>query len=546
MRDESKSRSFLALGKIGYDALVDEIAWRTSESDPSYCVVLADEANFKDFHYAIAKAGGNHERLLHYHDHQRRGRAYTEEEIEKLNSRLTIRMTNGKGDVDEIAIPPHKLGDRRIDYTEPFSLGNQADAEVLIRDVNINHRSLSSIAEIKNKDGQELENLPIRTVVQLWPGEDDEKYLDQLLARTKVEYYTTQLNFPDPETGKYEPEGIIPHGGTAADSWPEHFGPLSEWKVEPPKEIVRQLIVEGCLHVFTGLFGTAKTMFAYEMASAILNRRPVGGCFEVEQSYPILNLCLDMSSGLQLKYARYFGLDKQPQFMGIRPEVSEQLGLDDPRVQAAVKAKIVLIDTMLDYAGIQEAAQSHEWILFMNKLRDLMKIYGCVAIVLLVHPTKSVEHDSTVAATKFLKDSVTFGGKVDVAFAFVRIQKSSKIFVERIKGRPWDRPITFTIATHDEQGNSYIDRGEFPVIEAPGEAGTLADHLSVKPGRKAAPDKEEKVRFLRTLKDMSFEKMAGELNKKFGGKHVRSTVKKWLEEDSQLSLGDETNDPTPF
>jgi hypothetical protein len=257
------------------------------------------------------------------------------------------------------------------------------------------------------------------------------------------------------------------------------FQSPSEWQVEEPKEIVKDLLIEDGVHVFAGLFESMKTMASYELAAAVIEGRPAFGFFPVFARYPVVHLCLDMSPKLQLKYLSYFGLHRNPEFKGLNPKADAVLPLDSDDMKRECAGKVLILDTMLDWFSIREAFQSQEWVENFARLRQLIK-HGCKAVVLIAHPTKSGARNTTIDATEFLKDSVTFGGKLDVAFAFRRLEKTSKIFVERIKGRMWERPITFTLASHDENGDSFIERGQFPVVDRPGEAGTLAGQLDGK------------------------------------------------------------------
>jgi len=309
--------------------------------------------------------------------------------------------------------------------------------------------------------------------------------------------------------------------------WREMFSPMSEWKIEPPKEIVRELLVKGSIHAWAGLFASAKTMALNELASAILEKRRAFDHFEVLESHPILSLCLDMSPGMQRDdYAAHFRLHKNPNFFGINPEWDGFPALDDKNLIEAAKGKILALDTMLDWARLEDAFKSKEWTEFFERLRNLLK-HGCAAIILLTHPTKTGARNTVIDATEFLKDSVTFGGKLDMAFAFRKVEGTSKVFVQRIKGRGYKRPITFTLTTEDDEGNSWIDRGRFPVCDAPGDAGSLSDQLSSAGKGKLQNLSEEQVKKLKELfdKGLSLREIARQM-----GDKSHNTVRAWLEE----------------
>jgi hypothetical protein len=122
---------------------------------------------------------------------------------------------------------------------------------------------------------------------------------------------------------------------------------------------------------------------------------------------------------------------------------------------------------------------------FFGKTRLLIEQHGCKAVVLIAHPTKSGARSATIDPSEYLKDSVTFGGKVDVAFGFRKIDGTAKVQVERIKGRGFERPIKFSLASHDDDGNSWISRGQFPVADAPEDEMDLASQLAKSPKKRA-------------------------------------------------------------
>jgi hypothetical protein len=315
------------------------------------------------------------------------------------------------------------------------------------------------------------------------------------------------------------------------DSWPTEFLPLSDIKVPEHAEIVTDLLIKDGVHIWAGLFESYKTMFAQELSSAILEQRPAFDHFAVKSFHEVLYLCPDMPPSLLLKYARNFRLDKQgAKFRVLRPDSDIFITLDNPLLQRAVKDRILFLDTMLDYARVKDAFRSEEWVEFFQKLRNLIRVHGCAAIVLITHPTKSGARNSIIDATEYLKDSVTVGGKTDVGLAFRKVDRTSKVFIERIKGRGFERKITFTVSTHDENGDSYLSRGRFPVFDKPEEQMELGDHLAKqKPGRKSECSEEKLREILRLRKEGKSDKEIGE---QYGVSY--KTVSNWVKNADSL------------
>jgi hypothetical protein len=321
----------------------------------------------------------------------------------------------------------------------------------------------------------------------------------------------------------------IPHV-IEPDNWEEVFPKVGECKLPAKEVIVDELLLKGCIHVWAGMFESFKTMAAIELSSAILDNRSAFDHFKVNQQYPVLYLCPDMSPELFQEYITPFGLMGGKEFRWQSPDSEVFYTLDSPVLERAVEGRLLVLDTMLDYAQIQKAFESGEWIGFFKKLRRLINVCGCVAIIMLVHPTKSGARSNTIDPSEYLKDSVTFGGKIDVGLAFSKLPDTSQVFVQRIKGRGFkQQQFTFTIAYLDDDGNSNLDRGRFPVYLKPGEAGKKQDHAENKGGRPKDPDRQRKIDFARKV-DGSWSDKAKAVNEEFGSKHDRNTIGKWLKE----------------
>ncbi len=262
---------------------------------------------------------------------------------------------------------------------------------------------------------------------------------------------------------KLEPKNLIV--AATHDSWKE---------VKQKEVMIQDILLRGGQHVFAGLFETYKTMFALALSNVLLtnpslafSERGLGLKVNMVEPVEVVFLCPDMDASLFRSYAAQFGLMSKPGFYTLNPgEDDVNLSLESPELQEMVKGRVLILDTMWDYACFEDAHKSGEWIKFFQKLRRLVKTFGAVATILLAHPTKAGATATDIDPTKFLKDSVTFGGKIDVGLAFRPIEKTSNILVSRIKGRGFkQRDFAFTITTRDEEGNSYLDRGEFPICE---------------------------------------------------------------------------------
>ena len=296
--------------------------------------------------------------------------------------------------------------------------------------------------------------------------------------------------------------GVVVEGDVDLDNWEDEFPVMGECDVPKMEVIVDDLLLKGAIHVWAGMFESYKTMAAIEACAAVLQNRKVFDLFDVKQQYPVLYLCPDMAPELFQEYTRPFGLMNDKGFRWMKPGGDTFHMIDSPVMERAVHGRILILDTMLDYAQIEKAFESGEWIKFFTKLRRLINVCGCAAIVMLVHPTKTGARSNTIDPAEYLKDSVTFGGKIDVGFGFSKLEKTSQVMVERIKGRGFKKQqFSFSIAYLDDDGNSNLDRGRFPVYLKPGEAGKKEDHVTKdKGGRKPNPERDAITQQIKQLK----------------------------------------------
>jgi hypothetical protein len=378
-----------------------------------------------------------------------------------------------------------------------FHLGNASNVQLLVAAI----KGWSSIKSLIKSFSQEPDgdaSLPVTAVVIIEPNED-EGQLDHLQAFRNACPQVDVYIFHRP----CEKWGVEVEGEVDPERWEDEFPALDECEFEPPEVIVDDLLIKGNIHVVAGRFEAYKTMGLIELADAILSERPAFDHFKVQHSYPIMFLCADMSPELFSDYAGPFSLRKHgSNFRVKKPKGSILHAVDSPVLQRAVHGHILILDTMLDFAKIKEAFQSGEWITFMQQLRELMTVHGCIAVIMTAHATKTGAKSNTIDPSEYLKDSVTFGGKIDVGIAFSKIDNSSQIFIERIKSRGFKKPLSFTIAVNDDDGNCNFDRGRFPVYLKPGEAGKKEDHTSKsKGGPKPNPKRDELTTQIKLFKD---------------------------------------------
>ena len=391
-----------------------------------------------------------------------------------------------------------------------FHLGNKKNVQASKKIVNGEGNNL--LHSFAKPEGNQP---PIGTVVIYEPGEGDLDCLPQFRDEC-----------PDVDVVIFhrpcEKWGVEVSGDP--DNWEDEFPAMGEVDIPQLEIIVDDLIVKGSIHVFAGRFETYKTMFLIELCSSILDGRPVSNQFKVLHRYPVLFLEEDMSPEQFYDYAAPFNLMKHGEDIRVKHPRGIMHAIDSPVLQKAVNGRILILDTMLDFAQIEKAAESGEWVKFMQRLRELMTVHGCVAVIMTAHSTKTGAKSTDIDPSEYFKDSATFGGKVDIGYGHKALPDSSQIEIKRIKQRGFKKALNFTIAVYDDDGESNLSKGTFPVYQKPGE-------FKKGKGRPAKRDPE-------TVKQIKACKAAGKSNRDIAEEVGLSepTIRRILDEDQKQTF----------
>jgi hypothetical protein len=358
-------------------------------------------------------------------------------------------------------------------------------------------------------------------------------YLKEQGVRTPIYIFHDTIH---PDKWGVEIEGDANRAHRKHGNWEDAFPALSDVDLTPQEVIVDDYLIKGNIHLISAPPESYKTMQLIELSSAVLEQRPVFDLLKVNARYPIMFLCADMSQEQFDFYAAPFNLRKHGGDFRVMKCGNGIPNITDPVLQKAVKGRILILDTMLDFAHIQKAFESGEWNTFMENLRFLMTAHGCIAVVMTAHTTRAeVKSDSdTINRAEYFKDSVTFHGKTDIGFGCKVLKGTSQVKIERIKGRGFKKTyFSFTITVCDEEGNSNLDRGRFPVCTRPEDMTELTEQRKSQGGRKPDPEKQQKLDFLRSITGSSQER-TDLMNKKFNSNHESGTVRKWLKESGDF------------
>jgi hypothetical protein len=428
------------------------------------------------------------------------------------------------GEITWHEVPARQAGVQKKTFDKRFHLGSRRNCQLLIAAIN-ERATVKSILK-SYSDDQETGGCPINAVLIMEPNldEGDLDYLQEFRAACPhVDVYI--LHRWDEAKCGVEVTGDV-------DSWENEFPSLADVKQESQEVIVDNMLIKGNVHVVSGPPEAFKTMGLIEFSSAMLDGRPVFDLLTVNHRYPILFLCADMSPVQLDGWAAPFNLRKHGEDFRVMKGSAGIPNITDPVLQKAVQGRILILDTMLDFAKIQKAFESGEWNLFMQHLRELITVHGCVAVLMTAHATRAeVKSDSdNINAAQYFKDSVTFHGKVDIGFGCKVLKDTSQVKWERIKGRGFKyNKFSFTVAVYDEDGNSNLDKGRFPVCTRPeGMKQLTEERKSQNGGRKPNPEKQQQIDLALSAPG-SLQDKADAVYKKFGGtKPYKSTILRWM------------------
>lgn len=290
------------------------------------------------------------------------------------------------------------------------------------------------------------------------------------------------------------------YSGDGSD-WATAFPAASEFDGDefPERHLIKDLIGYQQVVAIPGAPESRKTLGVLEMMRAILakddkNTSKAFGHFEVKEKVEgVIYYIPEMSRAAFLKFARFFKLNQFGERFRYRSaKEGATLPLDDPRLQQAVRGRVLVLDTLLYFSGAEDSYKATEWLWFSQQCRRLIEEFDCRAIILLHHPTKAGANASDMDIMQFISQSIALAGLIDTCFGFRRMPDNDyDTVVKCLKAREWEnRTKPFVITSHDEKGASYISRGQFPCTQLPGTV-DVKEALKSKSGPKPDPEKEK-------------------------------------------------------
>jgi hypothetical protein len=302
------------------------------------------------------------------------------------------------------------------------------------------------------------------------------------------------------------------------DSWRELFttyaeddDPLFDW-------LVKDLIEVGGAHGIAGPSGNGKTLFGVSLAKALVLGKPFLNHFEVSKPCGVLYLIPESGSRSFRKRLRSFRLTlEDDRFLYRTLSHGVTIPLHDPRMLAAVKGRVIFLDTAIRFIQGDEnsASENHKYL-----AQDVFNLLsaGALAVILIHHATKAGAEGDVMTLENVLRGSGDIGAMLNNVYGLRQINKPANlIHVEQVKARDIEYLPPFQV-----EGRPWIDdEGDFRLKKKPGECGSLKEEK--KDGK---TDKHRQVlELVRTGKSYrQIEEMTGV---------PTSTAQRWVKESNK-------------
>jgi len=317
-------------------------------------------------------------------------------------------------------------------------------------------------------------------------------------------------------------------------------GEASLWDTQSAfdEEVDLPWVIEGIAHAgestwFGALPKQMKTWVLLCIVKALLTGEPLfnDSRYKVHKSNKVIYLIPEASRASVKKRLKLLGL------MGFlydpisNPEgrlfirtlsAGEKIKLSDPRLLEMVRDADVFLDTAIRWLEGEENKSSDVAVLSENIFNIIAA--GARSVWCAHHAPKGFADASTMTLENMFRGSGEYGAALSNAYGLCQTdEKTSTLHFHAIVGRDLDELIPDMIL----QGRPYLsETGNFKVVNANAEPFKGRNHQS---GPKEDPEKQQKIDFAKTI-DGSLQDKVKAVNEKYGSKHDRSTMSKWLNE----------------
>jgi RecA-family ATPase len=316
------------------------------------------------------------------------------------------------------------------------------------------------------------------------------------------------------------------------NNWREVFHTKTEALALPENVqiVIRGLCNVGNMCIWGGLPKHGKSYLFLSLIKALLSGKNWLDYFEVSQSKRVIYLVPEVGLRGVVKRLRKLKMLDYLYDPATNPDGKlfvqslsslQKLALDDTRLLEAVKDADVFVDPLIRFIDGDENNSGEQRIL-SNKL---LRLLGCEARSVWVahHSPKAFKDVRDITTQNVLRGTSEFAAFPDIIFGVLKINdETARLYIKCTDARDDDE----YLGDFEVELRPWIDEeGDMRLVVQPGKGTPLNEQR--KSGKKADPDKQQKIDYARSVEGSTQEK-ADAVNEKFGSKHHKSTIHQWL------------------
>lgn len=331
--------------------------------------------------------------------------------------------------------------------------------------------------------------------------------------------------------GKY---GVVIEGEGAVDVWDTRTDVENENDLPP---VIKGVAHEGETTWIGALPKVGKTWVLLCILLALLTGEPLFGDERLtvpNKAKRCIYLCPEASRGSIKKRLKMLRLVEHLYDPITNPDgglylqtlsKGRKIALTDPVLLELAKGADIFVDTAVRYLEGDENAVKDVRVLTENIL-NLLAV-GARSVWVAHHAPKGFENASTMTLQNMFRGSGEFGAALTNAYGLCTEEEATtKIRLHPIVSRDLDELLPDMIL----QGRPYLyETGKFKVVE------TNATPFKGKAGAPGDALKQQKIEFARSVEG-SLQEKADAVFQKFGTRHDRSTVSRWLKESAAFDV----------
>jgi AAA domain len=286
--------------------------------------------------------------------------------------------------------------------------------------------------------------------------------------------------------------------------WRKEFKSRNELDDGPIDHVIEQLIPEEGITGLGALPGTLKTFIMMSWAKAISSGALLWGRFKTRK-LPILYLIPESGDKNFRRRMVNMHIPNTENFLVRTMSMGKMLSLEDERVHAAVKRRVVFLDTLVRFTEGKDEQYARDMAALGDIVLQLLAA-GAVAIVVAHHSRKESRNEEEMTLENCFRGSGDIGAIMSAAYGVRMLEKNTaKVQLECVKARDFEPILPMQL-----QARPWIDRnGDLRMTKAPGEAKEIKKEKQKSQNNEVA--NEIKALIAKTASGMSANRIAIEI-----------------------------------